>query len=203
MKKEIEIIEGRKNSQYAKLSDYEQFTHNPFINGNSILPIKRRNTTIGSKDHILINDKTGEVGGIVAIHRVEEVDSETFIKIYTKELKDLFSLKPNAMKILSYILSIIPPNKDKILFDIDECKKYTGYSASSTILDGLSVLIENSIIARTEKTYIYYINPNIIFNGNRMVLINEYRRKTPAKKIDNNQLLLNYNEQQSSQEEAN
>lgn len=196
-----EIISRKRD--YKGLNQHQQYKINPFINGNSILPIKRKNTVIGSKDHILINDKTGEVGGTVAIKRVEEVDNETFIKIYIGQIRDLFSLKQNAMKVLSYIITITPINKDKIIFDIDECKAFTGYSSTTTITDGLSILVENGIVARSEKSIVYYINPNIFFNGDRLILVNEYRRKTPAKKIDNNQLLLDYNEQQSSQEETN
>jgi len=191
------ITRGRK-TEYKGLNQHKQYKDNPFIGGDSIVPIKRKNTVIGSRDHILLNDKTGEVGGTVAIKRVQEVDAEVFIKIYISQIKDLFTLKPNAMKVLSYIFTITPPNKDRILFDMDECKTYTGYTSDSSIFDGLSILIENEIIARSEKSYFYYINPGLFFNGDRLILVNEYRKKKNP--MNTNQLKLNYNEQQPSEE---
>jgi len=167
--------------KYSKITGYDQFKINPFINHDTYLPIKRKNIIAGSSNQIIVNQDTGEQEGDLAIRKYKEVDEEEFIKIYVSQMKDLFSLRTNAMKVLSYVMSITPINKDTIIFDMDDCKAFTGYSSTTTILDGVSDLLDSEILARSEKHYIYFINPFTFFNGNRIILINEYKRKKTNK----------------------
>lgn len=179
-------------TKYNSITQYEQFKENPFMNANSNLPIKRKDMIIGEKNHIMVNSQTGETSGHLMIAKSKEVDQEEFVKVYLTQLKLLFDLNKNAQKVVAYIMSILPPNKDRIYFDIEECKAFTNYRSVSTILDGMSELIEKEVIARSDKHYIYYTNPTIFFNGNRLTLLFEYRKKESkkTKTINKNQLAL-------------
>lgn len=59
--------------------------------------------------------------------------------------------------------------------------EYTGYKSDTSIRIGLTNLLENKIIARGRKAVFYYINPMVVFNGNRITFA-----KTFVKKIKNN-----------------
>ena len=72
----------------------------------------------------------------------------------------------------------LKPNQDYFYFDLDECKEYTGYKSQQSVYNGLGGLISNEIIARGKKDYIYYINPMVFFNGNRIAFTKMYVKKS-------------------------
>jgi hypothetical protein len=74
-------------------------------------------------------------------------------------------------------MNTLKPNQDMVLFDMDECKKYTKYKTSKPIYKGLAELIDSEIIARTKFEYMFYINPMIFFNGNRITFAESYVKK--------------------------
>jgi len=178
-----------KDKAYISLNNYEQYSTNPFMSGDKggleNIPIGVKNILVNDKDNAIVNLNTGEVGGAVVFKKFKTIDEEEFVKIYVSQLKDLFSLKTNAMKVLSYIMSILKPNRDVIEFDLDECKKYTRYSSATAIYGGLGILLESKIIARSNKYYKYFINPTYFFNGNRLLIVSGYRKKTKSDKDDN------------------
>ena len=49
---------------------------------------------------------------------------------------------------------------------------------------GLSGLIGSSIIARGKKDYLYFINPMVFFNGDRVTFAKTYVKKQKGKIID-------------------
>lgn len=163
-------------SDYKKLTVYTKHDKSPFI--GELLEINvssRRKILAGKKPNLVVNGETGEVEGtqIFAIH--EKVDSEKFVKIYHKGIVEMFNLSKTGIKIFGYFASIAKPNKDEIIFEIEDCKKYTGYQTDKSILKGLSELVESNFIARSNKFYKYYINPTMFFNGSRVAFIKMYQ----------------------------
>ena len=88
-----------------------------------------------------------------------------------------FDLKPQAIRVFGYILNQLVPNKDEFLFLTDECLEYTKYKSSTSVRIGLTSLLENEIIARGRADNLYFINPMIAFNGNRVTFAKTYIKK--------------------------
>ena len=86
----------------------------------------------------------------------------------------MFALSKAGVKVFAFIASVAKVNKDVVYFEIDECKKFTGYKTHVPILTGLSELIELQFIARTKVHYKYFINPTMFFNGSRIAFIKSY-----------------------------
>lgn len=166
-------------SDYKKVTNFNKHSKSPFI--GELLEIevsKRRKILAGKSPNLIINGNTGELEGhqIFAIN--EKVDKETFIKIYEKGLSSLFNLSKSGLKVFGYFTKIAKPNKDFVIFEIDECKKYTGYKTDKPILKGIAEMIESELVARSKYHYKYYINPSMFFNGNRYTLIKSYQLDT-------------------------
>jgi regulatory protein YycH of two-component signal transduction system YycFG len=104
--------------------------------------------------------------------RREVKDTEQFVKFYMDNLKLFFNLSPRALKVVSYVMSVTKPNIDNIYFDMEDCKNYTSINSKTTIISALSELISNDFLAVSSKRYLYFINPSIFFNGNRVTFIN-------------------------------
>lgn len=184
---------------YNKISQYTKYGNSPFIDKHTHVPITRKKEFAKDTSNYIINKDSGEVSEM-GIFQSKVVDNEQFAKIYISAMGELFSLPANALKVFSYILSILTPNKDKFMFVLNDCIKFTTYKTKSSVFDGLAILLEKDIIARSENHFIYFINPKISFNGSRLVLVKEYKRKS-QQALAPNQLHLGYTDEQPTSEE--
>lgn len=118
------------------------------------------------------------------IHIVEQVDKDEFVKLYTKNIKAIFDLKPTSQKVLQYLMVELQktPNADAIYLAWVSAEQYfseenLGISRAS-FHRALKELLEKGFIAESIKPNMYWFNPHLFFNGDRMTFIKEYRRKT-------------------------
>ena len=144
--------------------------------------------TIAKTDKGIFSKSTGEIDeDTLFIGVKKELDKEQFIKIFHSQLQVLFDLSKAALKLFSYIASATE-FKDRIIFDLEECKRYTGYKGKEAIYKGLAELLKADMIARTGASNIYFINPQIFYKGDRIVLVTEYRKKKEkVRSLDPNQ----------------
>jgi len=54
------------------------------------------------------------------------------------------------------------------------CMKECGFKTRKSVTDGICELIEKNILYRTAEPMSYWINPAIVFNGDRLEFIREY-----------------------------
>lgn len=168
---------------YKPISIHEVFNHNPFLSNLSSQKLKSKNVVVGQTSKVLIDSETGELEGHTVIMKREEKDPEQFVKFYMENLKLFFNISPRAMKVFAYIVSVTKPNMDTIYFDMEDCKKYTGINSKTTALTALSELLTNDFLAISTKKYLYFINPSIFFNGNRVTFIRSATMKNDSSKI--------------------
>lgn len=173
----------------VKISDFPQYRENPFI-PNILFPKGTKSVAIGRpKDKAILDKVTGEVDDSLFIAVKREVDKEEFVKIFHSQLQALFNLSKCALKVLSYFMSITKFD-DELDFDLEDSKKFTGYSSKESIFNGIAELLKNEIIARGKNPYKYYANPSIFYKGDRIVLITEYTQKRKKGITNENQLAL-------------
>lgn len=161
--------------KYKTITSYDVNKENPFVNELLEIEISTRRKLMAGKSPSMIVNNEGEVIGNQVFAILEKVDREQFTKIFRKGLAGMFGLSKSGIRVFSYIASIAKPNRDLVLFDMDDCKKYTGYKTHPPINTGLSELIENKFIARSKKHYLYYINPTMFFNGSRVAFVKMYQ----------------------------
>jgi hypothetical protein len=179
------------SDKYIKIKGFQQYKENPFI-PNLLVPRGKKNIVVSRQsDKALISTITGEIDDdTLFIGQTKELDKEQFVKIFHSQLQAIFDLSKSALKIFSYIASVTAFN-DRILFDLEECKKFTGYRGSEAIYKGIGELIKAEIIARTVHHNIFFINPQIFYKGDRIVLVQDYRLKRKKQVHENpNQLSL-------------
>lgn len=155
--------------------------------------IKRYKTAARTDEKAILkayDESTGEVLGHTQFIRQIEVDEEQFAKLYLSNFSAFFDLKPQAIKVFGYILTQLTPNKDEFIFLFDDCMEYTDYKSSTSVRIGLTSLLENEIIARGRADNLYFINPMVVFNGNRITFAKTYIKKKRLKGSDPNQLTL-------------
>ena len=101
-------------------------------------------------------------------------DKRKFIKLYPNGIKEFFGLGRSEMDLIKYIMHRIRKNQDKVAFTYRLIKEDTDIATDRTVSKALVGLINKGIIARAEADGIYYINPNIFFNGDRVAFVKSY-----------------------------
>jgi hypothetical protein len=179
--------------KYAKLKGQPTFLENPFVE-QAIKDIKIIQKTQvvrpSNRDEIqMITSTGGEVTGYTAFMRFVEVDEEKFAKVYLSQFTAFWELTKPAIRVFGYILSILRPKQDEFFLEMNKCLSYTKYTHANSVLSGLAVLVECGIIARSDSHFKYFINPLVVFNGDRVTFAKTYvKKKKDRDKADKSQL---------------
>ena len=179
--------------KYAKLKAQPTFNENPFVEQamNDIKVVRKTQVVRPeNRDEIqMITSTDGEVTGYTAFMRFVELDEERFAKVYLSQFTAFWELTKPAIRVFGYILSILKPKQDEFFLEMDKCLAYTKYTHANSVLSGLAVLVECGIIARSNSHFKYFINPLVVFNGDRVTFAKTYvKKKKDKEKQDRNQL---------------
>lgn len=187
-----------------KLSDFKRNEENPFMKQaveeveKHIVKKYRNSTGQGQRALVAAADiHTGEVFKTSFLRQME-VDEEQFVKLYLSNFAAFFDLSKAAIRVFGYFMQAMKPKNDMVVFLLDACMEYTGYKAKDTIYRGLAELVHNEIIARGPNETLWFINPLIVFNGDRVSFTKTFVKKkslAAKEKADKNQLKLGFPEE--------
>lgn len=185
-----------------KLTDFPANVENPFLKQavqevDKHIVHKWRNTAGSDQKAIslVIDPESGEVMGQTTFMRQIQVDEDQFTKLYLTQFRAFFDLTQAGIRVFGYIMTCMKPRKDMIYFDLQECLAYTKYNSKTMVYRGLAELVNGGIIARGKNDNVYFINPLIIWNGDRARFVTEYVKKSKKKKKqleDKNQLTIDF-----------
>jgi len=166
---------------YKSVKQHTAFKENPFIE-KAIDDIKiiRKTQVIRPKnrDEIqMIVSSSGEIEGHTAFMKYVEVDEEQFAKVYLSQFTAFWELPKSAIRVFGFIINSLKPKKDEFYLEMNKCLEYTKYKHPKDVLSGLSALIECEIIARSDSHFKYFINPLVVFNGDRVSFAKTYIKK--------------------------
>lgn len=160
---------------------FERFKDNPFLS-DMVVPVKGRQvklSRLGKDDNILVNQTTGEVQG-THVTTYKKVDGEQFVKLFTANVAMTFDLSAAGIKVFSVLLWSVQHtaiSKDQVDLDVLVLDDFIEAHADSekplrlslsTFKRGLNELEKAQIIAKTLRKGRYFINPNFVFNGDRI-----------------------------------
>lgn len=177
------------------IEKYERNTKNPFVEKaideiNNHIVKKYRNSSGQDQKAILqaVNPDTGEMLGHTTFIRQIEIDEDKFTKVYLSQFSAFWDLGKQGIKVFGYIMTKLIIGQDLFIFLLDECLEYTDYKSKSSIFIGIGQLLQTEIIARGPAENLYFINPLVAFNGNRVTYANTYIKKRKVDKRNENQL---------------
>jgi hypothetical protein len=171
---------------YRKITDFPISEANPFVEealaGIQKQTVKktriiRPDEGLAKQTQQIVVNSDGETTGYGAFMQYIEVDEDKFAKIYLSQFAAFWELSKPAIRVFGYILSVLNPGQDRLIFRMDKALAYTKYGHRNNIATGLSNLISCGIIARTPYDNEYFINPLIFFNGNRVTFAKTYVKK--------------------------
>lgn len=182
------------SSKYGVKMSLERYKFNPFLEGMAI-PVKGRQVKIsllGKDENVLVNQATGEVHG-THLTTYKKVDGEQFIKLFTANIALTFDLSAAGIKtfnVLAWVVQHKAISKDEVVLDTmmlsdfleAQCKPLN--LSLATFKRGLRELEGAQIIAKTMRKSFYFINPNFVFNGDRIAFTTLIERKKEEEQLD-------------------
>ncbi|HAS4945595.1 TPA: hypothetical protein I7C88_003668 [Vibrio cholerae] len=146
-------------------------------------------SALGKDNNIMINQDTGEVSGTHVV-TYKKVDDGEFVKLFSANVALTFDLRAAGIKTFSVLIWMVQHRaigKDIVILDqlalSDWKNAHEGKDLSyATFKRGLNELEGARIIAKTLRKGHYFINPNFVFNGNRIAFSSVIERDTTQKK---------------------
>lgn len=159
--------------EIVKFRDLPVFDQNPFIQPIVEIRTKKKLVRMGTSQQAAFTED-GEYIGESRMMVARKVDSEEFVKVFKDQISLIFDLTKTAQKILVYIIKSLGINKDYVVFDKVKAKDISGLSSTASLYAGLTELMNKGVLAKSHLPLMYYINPAIIFNGDRLTIVNQW-----------------------------
>lgn len=154
------------------------YKDNPFVVGGMVKSKTKRLTN--KKGDLMVVGDTGEiVAGVAGFWQAQEVDSTKFVKLYVngvKAFKDLTGAGTRVFELL-YLEVQKSIGQDRIYMSHAIVDQDTNPMSSATYKRGMAELIAKSFLAPTSTQSWYWLNPDFMWNGDRLAFVREYRKK--------------------------
>lgn len=157
--------------------------NNPYVKSPSIV-ITRGRKVVARSDQPLMDPATGEITHCRAIHSIEELDKEHYVKIFAAGVAESYKLTRTGQRVFQLVLEQYektPMSRgyadcvDLYWFGVGIEGKDVGMS-EKTFSRGLKELLLNAFI-QPRTTSSYWVNPTLFWKGSRVLFIKEYRLK--------------------------
>lgn len=174
------------NSEDTKLSrrGMPKYKINPFVNDSLITHLSGQKNVYYTQNssNALVDVDTGEIEPVkLQVIKKIKADNQTFLKLYTTHLKAFFELSQTAFRLLQYVLHITQEtaiNKDKIYLNLQQAQDFFELNGSkisrSSYFNAMKELVEKLFLAETTDPNLYFINPTLFFNGDRIEFITQF-----------------------------
>lgn len=131
----------------------------------------------------VVSLETGEVTGCAVVRRVEEVDDEQFVKVFSAGIAASFELTKTAQRVFQSVLAVYQSTpmsggfaESIRLFWFDGGLDGRSIGMSQyTFNRGIRELLDKSFLSPRSPNE-YWVNPHLFFRGDRVMFAREYRR---------------------------
>jgi Firmicute plasmid replication protein (RepL) len=162
----------------------ELYHHNPFVPD---VRVRSRRVTNKRGDMMLVDAATGEINASIAgFWESKEVDSTRFVKLFINGVRALAELSNAGTKVFEILYIELQENigKDRIYLHYKNVDKNETSLSERTFRRGLAELLDKKFIALTPTVGWYWINPDFVWNGDRITFVQEYYKKAENKYVD-------------------
>lgn len=157
---------------------------NPFLS-NAVANTKQgvRRITNKAGDRMMVVSEHGEVMAPAGFHQIVEVDKTQFVKLYVNGVKAFKDLTGAGTKVFEVLYLEIQKNigKDRIYMSYSQLDHNTTPMSEATFNRGMKELVEKAFLAAMPAISWYWLNPDFIWNGNRLAFVKEYRKAPSAR----------------------
>ena len=158
-------------------------SENPFM-ANARIATKTKRVTNKRGDMMLLSNDGEVVSNVAGFWTTEEVDSTQFLKLFVNGVKALAELSNPGTKVFELLYCEMQNNigKDQVYLSFTAIEHITTMSRA-TFKRGMAELIDKKFIAAMPAVGWYWVNPDYLWNGDRLAFVKDYvKQKSPTTK---------------------
>lgn len=160
----------------------ERYVKNPFVQeaANSTKTGVRRITSKEKAGEMMVmSPSTGEIFGPAGFWQAQEVDKTTFVKLYVNGVRALKELTSAGTKVFELLYFRVQQaiGKDQLWLTHPSIDQAATPISEATFYRGMKELLVKKFIAESTTPGLYFLNPDYIWNGDRLAFVKEYRVK--------------------------
>lgn len=176
---------------------------NPFI-GSAVANTKtgvRRITDKTGNRMMVVAENTGEIIAPAGFWQAEEVDKSQFVKLYVNGVKAFKDLSGAGTKVFELLYMEVQKaiGSDRIFLSFHTIDQAVTPMSESTFMRGMRELVAKGFLAESMGPGMYFLNPDYLWNGDRLAFVREYRLKSskPKPATDDRTMPLPFSDSQS------
>lgn len=157
-----------------------KYETNPFLPdaaANTNQGTKRR--TLRSKDgsQLMVTSQSGEQIAPAGFWHTQEVDKTQFVKLYVNGVKAFAGLSGAGAQVFGLVYAELQksPGRDVIHLNFTEIDQDITPISKATFMRGVKEILLKKFLAETLVSGKYFVNPDYIFNGDRLAIVKEFR----------------------------
>lgn len=164
------------------------YSENPFI-GSTVANTRdgiRRVTNKTGDQVMIVSGDTGEVITRGAgFWQTQEVDRTQFVKLYINGVKALQDLTSAGTKVFGVLYEEVQKQigRDRLYLSFSTVNQAFNPMSEATYTRGMRELVTKRFIAASEHQGIFFVNPDYMWNGDRLAFVKEYRLARPKKEL--------------------
>lgn len=159
----------------------KKYSVNPFV-GNAAANTKQGVKRISNKDGnrmMVVSEETGQIVAPAGFWQAQEVDKTQFVKLYVNGVKAFRELTGAGTKVFEVLYLKVQESigKDVIYLSFYDVDQLTTPMSESTFMRGMRELVAKAFLAESMSSARYFLNPDYMWNGDRLAFVKEYRVK--------------------------
>lgn len=154
------------------------YANNPFMQAGIVKPKTKRISN--NRGDMMVVGETGEiVAGVAGFWQAQEVDAAKFVKLYVNGVRAFKDLSNAGTRVFEVLYIEVQKN-------IGQARVYLSFTSldpsiknlsQATFTRGMRELIDKGFVAPTEAVAWYWLNPDFMWNGDRLAFVREYRKQ--------------------------
>lgn len=158
-----------------------KYTENPFL-AKALATTKTRTRKISSSSGermMVVSEDSGEVIGPAGFWQTEEVDQTQFVKLFINGVRALKDLTAPGTRVFELLYLEMQKNigKDQIHLSFAGINHTINDISERTFYRGMQELVAKGFIAESVVVGLYYVNPDYLWNGDRLAFVKTFRLK--------------------------
>jgi len=172
-----ETITVEEQPEQKKRRGLTVYPRNPFVVGGMVKTKTKRLTN--KRGDMMVVGETGEIIAPVAgFWQAQEVDAAKFVKLYVNGVRAFKELTNAGTRVFEVLYLEVQKNigQDRVYLSFTSLDDGVKLS-QATFTRGMRELIDKGFVAPTESIAWYWLNPDFMWNGDRLAFVREYRKK--------------------------
>ncbi len=145
---------------------------------------RKKNYTVAS-GAMTLTDKTGVIQGAVQHTITRIVDDTLFVKVFGDGIAGMYDLGRPGAKVFRFLFDEVQknPNQDRMYLYFMDALEDPWRIPKTTFFKGMAELLDKGFLAKSANPNMFFLNPSMMWNGDRFRFVQEYRRASTAAKL--------------------